>query len=144
MMYYFDSSALVKKYVQESGSDAVVDLLQSAVMPVTSKLAYPEILSGLGRKKREKEIGEKEYKSALSDFESDWTAFLIIEYQDELLAIIRLLASKHQLKGADLVHLASVLWLQKSVREEVALIASDVQLLKSSRLEKVEVINPEL
>lgn len=143
MMYYFDSSALVKKYVAESGSDTVVELLESAVMPVTSKLAYPELLSGFGRKKREKEIGEKEYRRALVNFESDWAAFLIIEYQDELLAIIKLLASRHVLKGADLVHLASALWLQKAVKEKIFLVASDVRLIKASRLEKVDIINPE-
>ena len=58
-MIYFDSSALVKKYVQEAGSEKVFDLIARAGMPVTAKLAYPEILAGLGRKRREKGIGEK-------------------------------------------------------------------------------------
>lgn len=112
-------------------------------MPVTSKLAYPVILSGFGRKKRDKEIGEKEYRNALTNFEADWTALLIIEYQDDLLEIIKLLAEKHPLKGADLVHLASVLWLQKAAREKITLVASDIQLIKASKMEKVEIINPE-
>ncbi len=143
MMYYFDSSALVKKYIEESGSETVIELLRNAEMPVTSKLAYPEILSGFGRKKRDKEIGEKEYRTAVTNFEADWPALLIIEYQDELLEIIKLLAEKHPLKGADLVHLASVLWLQKAAREKLTLVASDIQLIKASMVEKVEIINPE-
>ena len=143
MMLYVDSSALVKKYVEEPGSDRVLKLLAQSGMAVTSKLAYPELLAGLGRKRREKGITEKDYRDALVDFESDWNAFLIIEFQDELLAVIKLLTMKHALKGADLVHLASALWIQKAAKEKVAFVASDIQLLRAAKAEKLEIINPE-
>lgn len=143
MMLYVDSSALVKKYVEEPGSDRVLKLLAQSGMAVTSKLAYPELLAGLGRKRREKGITEKDYRDALVDFESDWNAFLIIEFQDELLAVIKLLTMKHALKGADLVHLASALWIQKAAKEKVDFVASDIQLLRAAKAEKLEIINPE-
>ncbi len=142
-MIYFDSSALVKKYVRESGSEKVFDLAAEADMLVTSKLTYPEIHSGIGRKRREKGIAEKDSKAALDMFESDWAAFLVIEFQDELLPVIKQLSSRHALKGADLVHLASVLWFRKAAREKITLVASDLQLLRAAKAEKIEVINPE-
>lgn len=143
MMLYVDSSALVKKYVLEAGSDRVLKLLAQSGMAVTSKLAYPEILSGLGRKQREKGITEKDYREALVDFESDWLALLVIEFQDELLPLIKQLTTKHSLKGADLVHLASALWLQKATKEKVTFVASDIQLLHAAKAEKLEIVNPE-
>jgi predicted nucleic acid-binding protein len=143
MMLYVDSSALVKKYVLESGSDRVLKLLAQSGMAVTSKLAYPEILAGLSRKRREKGIAEKDYRAALADFESDWLALLIIEFQDELLPLIKQLLTKHALKGADAVHLASALWIQKAAKEKVSLVASDIQLLRAAKSEKLEIINPE-
>jgi predicted nucleic acid-binding protein len=142
-MIYFDSSALVKKYVHEAGSERVFDLLKGVTMPVTSILAWPEILSGFARKRREKGISEKDYRQAMDMFEAEWESFVIVEFQDELLPVMKLLAQKHALKGADLVHLSSVLWLQKAVREKMILVASDVQLLRTAKAEKIEVINPE-
>jgi len=143
MMLYVDSSALVKKYVEETGSDRVLKLMARSGFVVTSKLAYPELLAGLSRKKREKGITEKDHRDALADFESDWNAFLIIEFQDELLAVIKQLTMKHALKGADLVHLASALWIQKAAKEKVTFVASDIQLLRAAKAEKLEVTNPE-
>ena len=142
-MIYFDSSALVKKYVQEAGSEKVFDLIARAGMPVTAKLAYPEILAGLGRKRREKGIGEKDFKAAVETFESDWAAFLVIEFQDELLPVIKQLSLQYALKGADLVHLASAVWFKRASREKIQFVASDLQLLKAAKSEKIEVVNPE-
>ncbi len=143
MMLYVDSSALVKKYVLEPGSDRVHKLLAQSGMAVTSKMAYPEIFAGLSRKRREKGIAEKDYRYALADFESDWLALLIIEFQDELLPVIKQLLTKHALKGADAVHLASALWIQKAAKEKVSFVASDIQLLRAAKAEKLEIINPE-
>ena len=143
MKLYVDSSALVKKYVQETGSDRVFNLLAQSGIAVTSKLAYPEILAGLNRKRREKGITEKDYREAVVDFESDWLALLIIEFQDELLPLIKQLLTKHSLKGSDTVHLASALWIQKAAKEKLSFVASDIQLLRAAKAEKLEIINPE-
>ncbi len=143
MMLYLDSSALVKKYVQEPGSDRVHKLLAHSGMCVTSKLAYPEIMAGLNRKRREKEIADKDYREALAEFESDWLALLIVEFQDEILPFIKQLTTKHSLKGADSVHLASALWIQKAAKEKVSFVASDIQLLRAAKAEKLDVVNPE-
>jgi predicted nucleic acid-binding protein len=142
-MIYFDSSALVKKYVHEVGSDRVRELSNQTPLLATSKLAWPEILSGLGRKRRENGLTEKDYNKAVETFAADWESFLIVEFQDELLPLMRQLAQKHALKGADLVHLSSVLWLQKAAQERMTLVASDKQLLKTAKVEKLDVLNPE-
>ncbi len=42
-MTYFYSSALVKRYLKEDGSDAVRSIIAGARVIATSKLAYPEI-----------------------------------------------------------------------------------------------------
>lgn len=108
-----DSSALIKKYVLETGSENILRILDGPGIPVTSKLAYPEVLSGLGRKRREKGITEKDYRAAVNGFESDWEALLIIEFQDELFPLMRQLSSRRATKGADMVHLASAIWIKK-------------------------------
>jgi len=142
-MIYLDSSALVKKYVKENGSEHVLGIVDKGEIMATSKLAYPEIYASLGRKRREKALTQKDYHSAVGDFESDWREFLIIEFQDELLPLMKQLVWKHSLKGADLVHLSSAIWIRKAAREKVVLVASDIQLLRAAKAEKIEIFNPE-
>lgn len=48
-MIYFDSSALVKRYIEEDGSDKVNALLKEGSFAVVSMLAYPEILAAITR-----------------------------------------------------------------------------------------------
>jgi hypothetical protein len=141
-MIYYDSSALVKKYAEEAGSDAVLRLIAQGGPVITSKLAYPEIIAGLGRKRREKALSEKDYQAALEDFDADWREFLIVELQDELLPVMRQLSSRHALKGADLVHLGSAVWFGKAVREKMTFAAADVHLLKIARLERMATVDP--
>lgn len=143
MMHYFDSSALVKKYIREAGTENVLAMLSRASLRITSKLAYPEIISCLSRKKRDKELADSDHRKALAAFEDDWQSFAIVEFQDELLPLMKQLTHKHPLKGADLVHLASLLWLQKAARESVVLVASDIMLLRAGKAEGVEIVNPE-
>jgi hypothetical protein len=50
---------------------------------------------------------------------------------------------KHSLKGADVVHLASALWIQKATKETVSFVASDIQLLRAAKAEKLDIVNPE-
>ena len=60
---YFDTSALVKRYYKELGSNYVKNIFATSSFIVTSKIAYPEVLSALARKKREKNISTKDYFS---------------------------------------------------------------------------------
>lgn len=142
-MIYLDSSAFVKRYVQEKGSNKVTSILVDTPMVSTSKLTYPEIVSGLCRKRREKGIDEKDFHSGLNRFESDWGLLIIVEFQDELLPIIKRLSLKHALKGADTIHLASAIWLKDSVNEELSFVTSDIKLFKAAKKEGINTINPE-
>jgi len=143
MIHYFDSSALVKKYIREAGTEKVLTALTAASLRATSKLAYPEILSCLARKRRDKELSDADHRKAVTAFEADWRTFAVLEFQDELLPLMKQLSARHPLKGADLVHFASLLWLQKATREPATLVASDMMLLRAAKAETVETFNPE-
>jgi hypothetical protein len=75
-------------------------------------------------------------------FEEDWKDFLVVDFHDDLLPLVKSLVVKYALKGADSVHLSSALWLSESSRLPVVFSASDEQLLKAARAEKLEVFNP--
>jgi len=141
-MIYFDSSALLKRYLKEDGSESVNAILLSEKTIVTSKLAYPEILSAFMRKHRAGELVGKSLRSVIDQFESDWKHFFIIEFHDDLFPTMEALIEKYPLKGADTVHLSSALWLEQTSREDVKFVASDLNLLKAAESENLHVINP--
>ena len=142
-MIYFDTSALAKKYVIETGSEGIARLMTEKSIMATSKLTYPEMLSALTRRSREGDIPHSKLKELLTEFEADWKCFLIIDFQDELLVSIKRLIEKYYLRAADSIHLASALWLKHSMKENITFVASDTNLLNAARAEKLSVVNPQ-
>ena len=142
-MIYFDSSALVKRYLREKGTDVVQSLTIREEFVATSKLAYPELLSAFMRKRRAGELGEESLESILHRLETDWPELFIIEIHDELLPFVKSLIRKYPLKGADSIHLASALWLERMTKGEVMFVASDMNLLGAATKENLKILNPQ-
>ena len=141
-MIYLDSSALIKRYVREDGTDVVKSILGGDDLITTSKLSYPEILSALMRKVRAGEIERKTFNGIVDMFDRDWDHVLVLDFHNDLLQIVKMLIGKHPLKAADAIHLSSALWLKASSKAEVTFVASDSSLLKAAGAEKLHVMNP--
>lgn len=142
-MIYFDSSALVKRYLKEDGSDVVRSIIAGARVIATSKLAYPEILSAFMRKHRAGEIERKPLEAIIGQFETDWDKLFVVEFHDELLKTVKVLIEKYSLRGADTVHLSSALWLEQATKMKLTFVASDVGLLNAAQAENFKAINPQ-
>jgi predicted nucleic acid-binding protein len=141
-MIFIDSSALVKRYLKEKGSEKVQKTLSGEKLLAASKLAYPEVLSAFMRKQRAGELGEGPLKKVLDWFFLDWDRLIVVELNDGLLPIARTLIQQYPLKGADAVHLASALWLSRSLKENLIFMASDQTLLKAGLAEHLLVMDP--
>ena len=84
-MRYFDASALVKRYMRETGSTTVRRLLLSDT-PVTSRLSEVEVASALVRRAREGVFSTAERDRALAAFASDLEAILVVELTEDVTA----------------------------------------------------------
>ena len=141
-MIYLDSSALVKRYLKETGTDVVNSIIISSKVKATSKLTYPEIFSAFARKHRANEISHSLLQSAINKFESDWAQLYVIEFGDEMLQPIKQVSHRYPLRAADTVHLASALWLRTSTKVDVTFVASDPRLLVAAQRENLQIVNP--
>lgn len=142
-MIYLDGSALVKRYVAETGSEAMDRLLADRPYAATSRLAYPEILSALNRKQKAREISTRVLGGLVKAFESDWRKLFVLEFDDALLPIIKQAIRKHAIRGADSVHLASAIWLRSVLKEDVVFACADAKLLDAARSERLVAFDPE-
>jgi len=140
---YLDTSALIKRFVNEKGSPLVQSLLQQPEAVATAKIAYAEVFAGLARKFREGNIPKRLHALACRQFERDWSAYLRVELQDNVLLLARDLIQRHPLRGFDAVHLASALSLKNALGEEVTLAAADGRLLRAAGVENLVTLNVE-
>lgn len=140
-MNYFDTSALIKRFVAEKGSPLVNSLLTH--QGVTATIAYAEIYAGLARKRREGHISQRSYALVCRQVELDWPGYIKVELHDDVLALARDLIQRHPLRGFDAIHLASALSLQTGLSEEITFVAADERLLLAAKAEQLRPLNPE-
>lgn len=66
MRVFFDTSAFVKRYVSEAGTDAVLKWCDQATEIILSAVALPEIISAFCRLQREARITATQYRQLKS------------------------------------------------------------------------------
>lgn len=142
-MIYLDTSALIKRFVNEKGSPLVQSLVTEKGPVATAKVAYAEIFAGFGRKLREGHLSKTLHALACRQFERDWQSYLRVELQDDILFLARDLIQRHPLRGFDAVHLASALGLKTALSEEITFAAADGRLLRAAGAEKLQPLNVE-
>lgn len=139
MTRYFDASALVKRYVRETGSVMVRRLLASGVV-ATSRLSEVEVASGIVRRAREGAFTPAHRDQALAAFQRDVPAFAIVELIPDITGDARALLLRHPLRASDGIQLASCLYLQRQLNQPVPFVAFDQRLLDAARGEGVTVV----
>jgi predicted nucleic acid-binding protein len=136
-MRYFDASALVKRYVRETGRVKVRRLLSSDVS-ATSRLSAVEITSALMRRSREGAFVDAERDRAFAVLSRDMAALLVVELTPDIVARAQALLKRHTLCACDAIQLASCLFLQEELGEETTLVAFDERLAAAARREELK------
>lgn len=129
MRLYLDSSALAKRYLQESGSETVAQQCAQASEIILSILASPEILSALNRLRREKKISPQQYLSLKQDCAKDLAEVTIVNITLELVRLTIGCLETCQVKTLDAIHLASA----KSAHAELFLTADRQQMTAAKK-----------
>lgn len=106
---YFDSSAFVKLVVEEDGSELAAALWDGCDAAVSSRLAYPEVRAALAAAGRNHRLDAADQRHAEAEWEKFWAATRAVELTESITLHAGELAGAHALRGADAVHLASVL-----------------------------------
>ena len=149
MIYLLDSSALVKRYVPETGSLWVQNITDPAAanMLYVARISGAEVISAVTRRQRRGQITETDAAVALDAFRRDFPAgYLILEITTESVARAMNLAERHGLRGYDAVQLAAALELRDQCRllslPEPTLVAADHELNTAAQVEGLTVDNP--
>ena len=140
-MNYFDTSALIKRFVDEPGSDAVAALLDDEPVAATSIVAYAEVHAGLARKLRERGMTASGHRRTVRAFDVDWRAWVRVAVTERVLALVPALVRRHPLRGFDAIHLAAALHLRAELKDAVGFVAADERLLAAAERERLAAID---
>lgn len=137
MILYLDTSAVVKLYVEEEGSDKVRASCEQARVVATSLIGYAEARAAFARAKRQARLQAQDHRQVLEDFDHDWDSYFILEVTEGLVRRAGGLAEDHALRAYDALHLASALTLRERVHRTVAFLCFDEALEAAARGESL-------
>jgi predicted nucleic acid-binding protein len=112
MRVFFDSSAFVKRYVHEEGSDVVGSWCDQATELCLSGIALPEIISAFCRLQREKLITSLQYRHLKAMLLADIVDAAICDLTPEVLRCTILSLENNAVRGMDAIHIGSALTLK--------------------------------
>jgi predicted nucleic acid-binding protein len=130
---YLDSSALVKRYVEEPGSREMAGLIEQAALAGTAVITRVEVAAALAKAIRARSLSRRQAGAALQAIEEDWGSLVRLQLTELLISRAALLAWRHGLRGYDATHLAAALFWSEMLGEPVALATYDRQLWKAAR-----------
>ena len=140
MILFADTSALLKLYIAESGSEAMVRKIPGKLVAV-SQLAYAEAYATFARRRREDLLTDEEHQLLVENFEEDWQTALQVPVSNEVLNLVPDLCRSHPLRGADALQLAAALLIHnQGVHVDFA--TNDQRLLQAAEAEGLSVFDP--
>jgi predicted nucleic acid-binding protein len=141
MIAYLDTSALVKLYVVETGTDVVRQVVQQSDTAAISAIGYPESRSVFARALRGRVLDISTFESIKLRFETDWLHLAVVPAAEPTLRLAGDLAERYTLRGFDSVHLASAMGLRSAqTAADVIFVAWDHRLLDAARGERFPIV----
>lgn len=115
MRIFFDSSAFVKRYIAEEGTDTVLNWCNQATELCLSGIALPEIISAFCRLQRENRITPLQYRHMKTMLMADILDASIGDLTPEVIRQTVAALETNILRGMDAIHLGSALTFKADV-----------------------------
>ena len=106
MWTYFDTSALIKRYVDESGRREILQLFRRSTC-VTSAVLPVELRSALRRRAAEGSLEGARLPAILKHVAADRAYWTLVEVGTDVLAAAEALVAAYPIRTLDAIHVAS-------------------------------------
>ncbi len=107
MTLYPDSSALVKLFIREIGSDVMIALRETERFTAI-ELGYVEVRAALAAAVRSGRLTSDRYRTVLNLFDRFWSEVTVVEVTSHLVAQAADFAETHALRAYDAMHLTAL------------------------------------
>jgi predicted nucleic acid-binding protein len=144
-----DASALVKRYVNEPGSDWLRPMATSSEPSLlfTSRMSIVEVISAFARRVRDGSLSSEEFAALGDAFRSDClNRYQIMPPTLEIVDLACSLLERHSLRAYDATHLATALVAQQFLAAQdyppLTFLSADDRLNQAASHEGLAVDNP--
>lgn len=139
MNVFFDTSALIKRYIDEPGTSLIENIFRESDSIFVSAISEIEAHSTFKRLLVEKAVSPSDYLVLKEEFGMDFRHFNVIPMDDPVIENAKKMIENHRLKTLDSIQLGSALSL---IDEIDAFICSDEKLIRAAKKEGFETVNP--
>lgn len=129
---YFDTSAWLKLYVQEEGSDEA-RAIAGRHRILSSAILLTEAFSALRRKKEAREIGDATLRKLVATMKEDVSGIEIVNLGQELLARSQEVVLATQARTLDAIHIASALVVRNLAETPLTFVTADRKQFEAAR-----------
>lgn len=123
---YFDTSALLRRYVREPGTDRVLFLMKTHPV-ITAAIAPLEAVSALRRLEAVGDVQTKTYRAVFKRIQDDRQAWHFVAVSIEILQDAERVVQELNVRSLDAIHLASASACQKRLKRPLSFITADRQ-----------------
>jgi uncharacterized protein len=145
-LYYLETSALVKLYVREQGTDRLLRLIEASPENrfALLSLSQVELRSAIRRRERNGDINTRVAGLILDRFQQHMEAkFLQQSVTDSVLDNAAEMIDRYALRAYDAVQMAGYLVLKTTLGKELSVfVCSDQLLLQVARSEQLPILDP--
>jgi predicted nucleic acid-binding protein len=145
-LYYLDTSALVKLYIREPGTDQLLRLANRAVHHrfAVLSLAQVELRSAIRKRERMKDVEGPLASQLIARFEQHLeTKYVSQPVNSTVLDAAKALVDRYALRAYDAIQLAGCLALARGAGDLApTFVCADRELLHAAASEGLAVINP--
>lgn len=137
MICHIDTSALIKRYLSEAGSEALSQFLQDVPLLTTSSLTELEIWAAFERAKRIRRIDSPTYRKITAELTKEISegSIVLVPIDQSIHSLAIKAIRQRRLRAPDAIQLATALSLQGVSGNEVTFLCADHALLDAARLE---------
>lgn len=133
MRAYLDTSALLKLFIDEDGSEALVRQLVGQAA-ATCRITYVEARAALARREREAPLLGGAWADARRQLDADWAGFGVVEVNAPLVEAAARFAEAFALRAYDATQLAACHALRATLAGPVVFFSYDRRLNRAARL----------
>ncbi len=142
--FFLDTSTVLKRYVQETGTAWVQALAAPTVRHslFVVRITLAETVAAITRRERGGSITPQDAATAVADFQLDFARqYRVVEVSAGLVAQAATLARRHALRGYDAVQLVAALEIH-ATDSSLTLLSADAELNTAATAEGLAVEDP--
>lgn len=143
--YFLDSTAFVKLFVQEAGTDAIIRLMEATEdnRKLISAGTPLEVYAALKRRERSGGIASEDSEAARNILRVEAARMVQQPLNPAVLEAARQLIDRHELRSSEALQLgAAVVAREMFQGMEILFVSADPALLKAAKLERFETLDP--